>query len=451
MAEPIGSFSGLASGIQWQDMIDQMIQIERAPIRRLEARVTSTKAEATAWKAFKANVQALRDALAGLAGGSALRAVTTSIRGLPEGTPATVSVTAGADAQPGTVRVRTVAVARAEKLGGAVFAERDAALGIAGELHINGRAVTISATDSLSQIAASINAANTGTDGVGASATVLRTPEGEYRLVLTSATTGAAGMSLADDGSGVLAALGLDAPTVITAGADAQLEIDGALYTSASNTFEGILDGVTFTATFASEYEVEVELTRDTTKAAESVKQLVDALNELAKFVKSQTGSAPLAGNGPLRSMHSGLRSALLDDVDLGDGRTARLSTIGIEVDRNGTYSLDAERFEAALRSDPRLVEEVLGGSAGIGTRMLETADRYLGYGNGSIDGLISDLEGRVPGIENRIASLESRFDDRRANLVRRFAALEQALAQAQSQSAWLASQLTAFQGAGRS
>src|SRR5690606_10323310 len=149
MAEPIGSFSGLASGIQWQDMIDQMIQIERAPIRRLEARVTSTKAEATAWKAFKANVQALRDALAGLAGGAVRRGGPGLLGCSPEGLPATLPVTDGAAGQPGTVRVRTVAVARAEKLGGAVSAERVAALGIAGELHINGRAVTISATDSL--------------------------------------------------------------------------------------------------------------------------------------------------------------------------------------------------------------------------------------------------------------------------------------------------------------
>ncbi len=446
MAEPIGSFSGLASGIQWQDMIDQMIQIERAPIRRLETRVSRTNAEATAWKSFKANVQALHDALEGLADGSSLLAVATSIRGLPEGTPATVSVSAGADAQPGTVRIRTVAVARAEKLGGAVFADRDAAAGIAGELSINGRAVTINTTDSLSGIAASINAANSGSDAVGASASVLRTPEGEYRLVLTSATTGAAGISLEDDGSGTLAALGLDAPTVITAGADAQLEIDGALYTNASNTFEGILDGVSFTATYASDVEVEVDLSRDTAKAAEAAQQFVDALNALSKFVKGQTGAAALAGNGSLRSMHGTLRGAMLDDVDIGGGRSARLSAIGIEVDRYGEYSLDTKKFEDALRSDPYLVEGVLGGESGIATRTLETADRYLGYGDGSIDGLVSQLEGRVPGIKNRIANLESRLEDRRAALVRRFAALEQSLAMAQSQSAWLSSQFTAKQ-----
>ena len=39
MLSSIASFSGLASGIQWRDLIDQIMAVEAAPIDRLQDRI----------------------------------------------------------------------------------------------------------------------------------------------------------------------------------------------------------------------------------------------------------------------------------------------------------------------------------------------------------------------------------------------------------------------------
>jgi len=66
----------------------------------------------------------------------------------------------------------------------------------AGDLVINGRVVTIAATDTLAGAANKINNLNSGSNPSGVTATVLNFGANDYRLILTSDTTGAQGISL---------------------------------------------------------------------------------------------------------------------------------------------------------------------------------------------------------------------------------------------------------------
>jgi flagellar hook-associated protein 2 len=82
----VASFSGLASGIQWRDMIDQMMAIESRPIERIEEQRTAIEARATAWSTFRSRVQALETAAAALSGSSKLlstRALVSSMGAAP--------------------------------------------------------------------------------------------------------------------------------------------------------------------------------------------------------------------------------------------------------------------------------------------------------------------------------------------------------------------------------
>jgi flagellar hook-associated protein 2 len=198
----IGSFSGVASGIQWRDMIDQIMAIEARPMDRLQASIDAARKRSSAWSDFSTRVQALRTA-ATAAAGTALR---TNMVTLSGGTTiASASATSGAAA--GTHTVRVLGMASAEALGSAVFTSRTTALGLSGEMVINGRRVEIQATDSLDRIATRLNDANVA-GKLGATASVLSTAAG-YKLVLSSTTTGAAGIDLVDGASGMLRSLGL--------------------------------------------------------------------------------------------------------------------------------------------------------------------------------------------------------------------------------------------------
>lgn len=217
MFNEVASFSGLASGIDWRTMIDQIVALEARPVTRLQQEVALSQSRTAAWSDFKSRVQTLNDAAAGLATGDPLRVFKATIQGLAAGVSSPLaSVSAASTAAPGSHSVRVLATARNEKLGSLTFATRTEALGVAGELRVNGSRIEVNAGDSLDAIAQRFNAVSGGTSGTGVVASVLATGPDQYRLILTSNRSGAAGIDLVDGAAGVLQGLGLtDASTTI--------------------------------------------------------------------------------------------------------------------------------------------------------------------------------------------------------------------------------------------
>jgi flagellar hook-associated protein 2 len=228
MISSLANFSGLASGVQWRDLIEQVIALESQPATRMKEQVTLAQKRSSAWADFRSRVSALNDAGAKLRRTTALLGAKASFT--TGGGLASASVTPGTT--PGTYAVRILAAATGEKLGSDVFASRTTALGAAGEMRVNGRRIDILATDTLEDVAKKFNAANTGTSPSRVSASIVSGANGTSRLVLTSERTGAAGIDLVD-GSGVLTSLGFTDNTVAiktgtSSGALSDVFVDGA-------------------------------------------------------------------------------------------------------------------------------------------------------------------------------------------------------------------------------
>jgi len=222
MADPIGSFSGVSSGIQWRDMVDQMMQIEiQRRFTPVQNQVDAAEKRRDAWNSFSGLLSKFSASARALQDGSAFGALTTSIGNGPAGTPL-FNATTSAAATPGTYQVKVVDLARAEKLASGAFETTSEPLGVTGEFFVNGKRISIAATDTLASVRNAINAANTGGTPSGVSATILSTGPSEHRLILTADATGARGIELTDGGGGVLQALG------ITTGALAQNVKPGA-------------------------------------------------------------------------------------------------------------------------------------------------------------------------------------------------------------------------------
>ena len=69
--DPIASFSGLSSGIQWQDMIDQIMKLEASrTVDPIANRVSTQRARIDAWKTYEGLVSKLRSASISLRDGS---------------------------------------------------------------------------------------------------------------------------------------------------------------------------------------------------------------------------------------------------------------------------------------------------------------------------------------------------------------------------------------------
>jgi flagellar capping protein FliD len=81
-----------------------------------------------------------------------------------------MSFAGGTNASEGTYDITVTQLAKAQKLVSGSFGSTTEALGISGDLVINGRVLSLAGTDSLATIQSKINALNSGEDPAGVTA-----------------------------------------------------------------------------------------------------------------------------------------------------------------------------------------------------------------------------------------------------------------------------------------
>jgi flagellar hook-associated protein 2 len=209
MGTSIAQFSGLASGVQWRDLVDQLVEVEgQRNVAPITSAIDLEGRRRTAWTRFRDLVSAFGTASTNLRAINGFSANRTSVPTSASTNRALVGLTAGASAQPGTYAIEVKSLASSEKLAGGVVSATDTALGYSGSFTINGRTVTLQATDTLATVRDRINALNSGSTPSRVAASILTTGAGRNRLVLTSETTGASGISIGGDTAGIAADLG---------------------------------------------------------------------------------------------------------------------------------------------------------------------------------------------------------------------------------------------------
>ncbi len=169
------SISGAISGINWDQFVRKLMELERQPLVRLQNRKSAVENQKKLLGEFRARLSDLRLALSNLG----LKSVVLAKTAVASGDSPAVSVKAGPDAAPGTfqVTVQQLATATVVRSGSAIGQPVDptvplsqAGLGIAptaGTFSINGVSISIDpAVDSLNDI---INRINTSGAGVTAS------------------------------------------------------------------------------------------------------------------------------------------------------------------------------------------------------------------------------------------------------------------------------------------
>src|SRR5690606_9651565 len=147
------SVSGLASGIQWQDLIAQIIEAKSRPKKLVEAQIERLQARSNAWSTLGDRIRTLQEAAERLADVQRMWSYRAEVASSMAGA-APVLVTTGPGAGVGSYRVRVLALATQEKLAGGVVASRSEALGLSGEFPVNGTVIRVTETDSLESIAA---------------------------------------------------------------------------------------------------------------------------------------------------------------------------------------------------------------------------------------------------------------------------------------------------------
>lgn len=168
------SLSGLASGFDWQSLVSQLIQVERAPETQLRSQQNTIQKKNNAYGSLKTELTTLQNLLATLQDDSLYNSNTTAVS---DSTIATA--TSSTDATQGSYAISISKMATAASLQGAAgisssLSPTDDVSGLtlsnasfatpitAGNFTVNGRTVSIATTDTLQQVFDKISAATNG-------------------------------------------------------------------------------------------------------------------------------------------------------------------------------------------------------------------------------------------------------------------------------------------------
>lgn len=203
-AAPPIAFSGLASGLDTSSIISSMTQYAQIPITQLQNTEQKYNNKLTSWQDFNVKLAAVQTAASALTLAGTFQATTSSASN-----SAVASISSTASASVGDHTLTVLNTAQAQKVVSGSFANGSTSLGKSGTFTLNGKTIQVNSVDSLTDIAAKINAS-----GAGATAQVVNVGPNDFRMTLGSTATGTANaLSIADgttsDSSPLLVELGV--------------------------------------------------------------------------------------------------------------------------------------------------------------------------------------------------------------------------------------------------
>lgn len=413
-------------------MAQMLTSADRAPLDRLlknqQAQLSGQK---EAYASIKSKLQGLQDSLKPLTTGSGLQSQSASFS--QEGFMTATVKTGAANA---SYQLFVQQLAQSDQQALTLAADWTAPS--AGQLNINVDGADISVDlaslngGGLTELRDAINKAP-GNDGVSAS---LIRSNGETQLLLTSTKTGASqAMNVSvsgGNGEANFSALesAISSKTQLSSAQDAVIKLGGETgltLTSATNTFDGQIDGLNLTVTKAqASGDTPLSLTVATDQEAieSSLEGFVSAYNALVSEVELQTRSkegktAALSGDSMSRGLLDRLRNTLSSP-----GNGVSLAELGIKTDKNGKLSLDTAAMAKLQQDKPGALEAALTGKDGLLTRLEAEAKPYL-----SRDGILvqrdQSLKTGLDRITDRQEALDVRMDKTYQRYLSQFTRME--------------------------
>lgn len=462
----LGGLSGLASGVDTSSIVDQLINLERQANARLGLRKSAAQARQTGLKDIATKLNALKAAAQDLASTGTWATKQTVESADP--TKVTATITGGAGIGGSTIRIdRLAASAQRGYAWVPDAAARTLTVGYSNDATSN-VTIQVKAGATAADVAAAINASA----GSAVSAALVKDSTGAERLVLSARKTGqdsAFTVTTSDLAAGQMTED--NAYRKIGTTLDAQYRLNGSntVLTSQSNTLDDAIPGVRLQlkgiiATYTS---VTVGTPASDTEAMKpKVKAFVDAYNAVVTSTRAKVtektvagattttdaGKGQLFGDTGLLSMLSSLRIRMGERV-AGLSGLDDLADIGIAVPKatgtatqdakDGKLSIDDAKLATALAADPSKVRDLFEGfSAG-----LETFIKSQTGTSGIFDQRDKSAAAEIERITKQADLAETRLQAKEKRLKAQFAAMETALLNAQTQSAWLSGQLGALSG----
>jgi flagellar hook-associated protein 2 len=439
---------GLASGMDTEAVISQLMALEAQPKNRLITAQKLAEGRKTALEDVARQLRTLTTAI------NDLRSVSTwgDVQKLTSTDDTKVGARAVGSAPAGNVTVEVTQLARSEQRF-YTWGAPDPAFAI------DGVAVDLSTATNATEAAAKIN----GTSGITVYAGVVNN-----QLVLTGKTLGQA---IAVTGQGAMT------QTDLVAAQKTRYKVNGVFQddTTASVVQPGGLPGVELTLKGVTASPVTIAIGApgpDTQKVQDKVKGFVDAYNSTVDLIRGKLTETKVK-NPTVTSDY--VKGALRGDLALGSmlgqlrqivgGSTAdttpavidTLAEIGVAVPKSsgtseptadalaGKLSFDTEKFASALASNPNAIENLLGGNGVSGVS--QALDAIVEPINAAASGYIARNQTSASNEAKLMIDRQTAFDRRLAireeRMRQMFSAMESAINASQTQTSWLQGQLS--------
>jgi flagellar hook-associated protein 2 len=478
---------GIGSGLDINSMVSQLVALEGRPLEQMKSQASQLQTQVSSFGKLSSLFSSLQSAASKLTSSSLWA---QSVAASSDST--SISIVGGSTAAGGNYAVSV------QKLASPLTVASGTAFGSAGELVGQGQLtielgawqdvppmtflpklgggqviVDVAATDTLQTLRDKINAA-----GAGVTASIVTDSSGA-RLSLRSANTGAenafriqandTGDSNSTDAAG-LSRFAFDPPNMPApdpqnptasmvlkqSAANAEATVNGIQVSSASNDLGTVVEGLTLRLHKQTAADVDISVTKDREGVKKAIQDFATAYNELTKTIADQTRYDPttkaagaLQGDSTATGLLRQMRS-LVNTASGASGTFPRLSNLGLEIQRDGTLSVDSAKLDAAtldlseLRKALANNDTLDAGNNGLARRYATLASQVLG-----VDG---SLTTRTEGLRERLSRnsveqerLSDRVDKYKARLVAQYTAMDANLSKLNALSSYMTAQLAAL------
>ncbi|PFG58485.1 flagellar hook-associated protein 2 [Vibrio sp. ES.051] len=361
-------------------------------------------------------------------------------------------LTADADAKAitGNYQIFVEQIATAHQVSTGMPADLDATTEIPTtgslEFTINGEAMTLDLStvdkdgDGKATMSDLASAINNDPSNPGVNATLVRS-NGQTHFMLSSTETGvdnAINVSATGTGQTWFEDAFVNVSD-ITAPQDAVMwmgaEGSGLKLTNASNTFQGVIDGVDITVSKAQtsgEAPISLNIGADNEATQEQMDKFVEAYNSLVSTIDKYTKiggedetRGVLASDPTLRSIESQLTNLIR-----GEHGGMRLSEVGVTLDRNGKMKVDQEKFNEAQKNNSTGLEAMFNGDGGLLDSLDAMAEPFLKFSSGAFNSRKDALQSNLDRIDDKQATLERKYEMSYDRYLKQFTQMNQIMTQ---------------------
>ena len=470
MSTTVAASSSAPGTIDVQSLVAQLMAVANQPVTALNTQIATEQTQLSDFGTISGMVSSLQTTMTQLSIDASTNSATSSNTGA-------VTPTANSTAVAGSYAVNINSLARAQSLVSAGQASSSTAIsnGTATTLTFafgttagttftaNGSAaksITIDSTNNtLSGIAAAINAAN-----MGVTATLINdgSATAPYHIALTSNSTGASNslqISTAG-GDGTINTLlaynpaGTMNMTQTVAAQNANFTLNSIPISSASNTVANAIQGVSLTLGSVTTAPVTLTVGPNTQGLTSDITSFTSAYNALWNQLKtiSSFGSSPtsggataagdLPGNSTIRMMMSQMQSVLdTATTPASGGSLSYLAQIGVAMQTDGTLSVNSAMLNTALTNKFSDVGNLLTSATGVINNINSWANAVLAPGNGLIPSATNAINSTITDQKNKISQMNAQNTILQAQYLQQYTNLNMLLTSMNSTSTYLAQQ----------